>query len=47
MKKSRHNNVAKLLEIFESPKHLHMVMDYAAGGDLLQFVKKRKRLEEK
>ncbi len=47
LKKSRHNNVAKLLEIFESPKHLHMVMDYAAGGDLLQFVKKRKRLEEK
>jgi len=24
-----------LLEVFESPKHLLMVMEYAGGGDLL------------
>ena len=47
LKKSRHSNVTRLLEIFESPKHLHMVMEYAAGGDLLQFVEKKKRLDEK
>lgn len=36
----------RLLEVFESPKHLLMVMEYAGGGDLLQYVKKRRRLEE-
>jgi len=38
--------VIRLLEVFESPKHLLMVMEYAGGGDLLQYVKKRRRLEE-
>jgi len=47
MKKVRHSNVIRLLEVFESPKHLLMVMEYAGGGDLLQYVKKRKRLSEK
>jgi len=46
LKKVRHTNVIRLLEVFESPKHLLMVMEYAGGGDLLQYVKKRKRLEE-
>ena len=46
MKKVRHANVIRLLEVFESPKHLLMVMEYAGGGDLLQYVKKRRRLDE-
>ena len=46
LKKVRHQNVIRLLEVFESPKHLLMVMEYAGGGDLLQYVKKRRRLEE-
>ena len=46
LKKVRHNNVIRLLEVFESPNHLLMVMEYAGGGDLLQYVKKRRRLEE-
>jgi len=46
LKKVRHANVIRLLEVFESPKHLLMVMEYAGGGDLLQFVKKRRRLDE-
>lgn len=46
LQKVRHNNVIRLLEVFESSKHLLMVMEYAGGGDLLQYVKKRKRLEE-
>lgn len=35
LKKVRHSNVIRLLEVFESPKHLLMVMEYAGGGDLL------------
>jgi serine/threonine protein kinase len=46
LKKVRHANVIRLLEVFESPKHLLMVMEYAGGGDLLQYVKKRRRLDE-
>jgi serine/threonine protein kinase len=46
LKKVRHSNVIRLLEVFESPKHLLMVMEYAGGGDLLQYVKKRRRLDE-
>lgn len=42
----RHSNVIRLLEVFESSKHLLMVMEYAGGGDLLQYVKKKRRLEE-
>lgn len=46
LKKIRHSNIIRLLEVFESPKHFLMVMEYAGGGDLLQYVKERKRLEE-
>ena len=46
LKKARHSNIIRLLEVFESPKHFLMVMEYAKGGDLLQYVKKRRRLEE-
>ncbi len=46
LKKIRHSCVIRLLEVFESPKHFLMVMEFAGGGDLLQYVKKRKRLDE-
>lgn len=46
LKKIRHSNIIRLLEVFESPKHLLMVMEYAGGGDLLQYVKSRGRLKE-
>lgn len=35
LKKIRHSCVIRLLEVFESPKHFLMVMEYAGGGDLL------------
>ena len=35
LKKIKHSNIIRLLEVFESPKHLLMVMEYAGGGDLL------------
>ena len=46
LKKIRHSNIIRLLEVFESPKHFLMVMEYVGGGDLLQYVKQRKRLSE-
>jgi serine/threonine protein kinase len=35
LKKIRHFNIIRLYELFESEKHFLMVMEYAAGGDLL------------
>ena len=35
LKKIRHSNIIRLLEVFESPQHLFMVMEYAGKGDLL------------
>jgi len=46
LKKIRHSNVIRLLEVFESNKHLLMVMEYAGGGDLLKLIKRKGRLQE-
>jgi serine/threonine protein kinase len=46
LKKIRHSNIIRLLEVFESSKHLLMVMEYADGGDLLHFIKKVGRIAE-
>ncbi len=35
LQKIRHSNIIRLLEVFESPKHLLMVMEFAGSGDLL------------
>jgi len=46
LKNIKHSNVIRLLEVFESPKHLLIVMEYSGGGDLLKYIKKHGRLEE-
>jgi len=46
LKKIRHSNIIRLLEVFESPKHLLMVMEYSDGGDLLHFIKRVTKLTE-
>lgn len=46
LKKIWHSNIIRLLEVFESQKHLLMVMEYAGGGDLLKFLKERGPMKE-
>lgn len=46
LKKIKHKNVVKILEVFETSKHFIMVFEYLGGGDLLQFVKSKGRLTE-
>ena len=43
---NRHPNVVKLFETFETGRHILLVMELCAGGDLLNYVRKRKKLEE-
>jgi len=42
----RHQSVVKLYETFETSRHIMLVMELCAGGDLLNFVRKRKKLDE-
>jgi serine/threonine protein kinase len=46
LKKIRHENVIRLLEVFEGPKYILIVMEYVSAGDLLQKVKKEGRFPE-
>lgn len=46
LKKIKHSNVIRLLEVFESEKHMLIVMEYAGGGDLLRLIKRKGRLDE-
>ena len=40
LKKLRHNNITRLLEVFEAKNHLMIVMEYADSGDALALSKK-------
>ena len=46
MEDLRHPNIVKLYETFQSDNHELMFMELCAGGDLLQFIRKRRKLEE-
>lgn len=43
---TNHKNVVKLYDSFELKSHLCFVMELCAGGDLLSFVRRRKKLDE-
>ena len=42
----RHSSVVKLFETFETDKHYLFVLELCAGGDLLTYVRKRRKLNE-
>ena len=47
MKNLRHSYIVKLLDTFETQNYLLIIMENISGGDLLSFVKKRTKLNEK
>ena len=47
LKKIRHKNIIQLFDIMESKSNLYFVMEYCKGGELLDYIVKRKRLSEK
>lgn len=42
----RNDHVVKIYETIETKKHIIIVMELCAGGDLLNYVRKRRRLKE-
>jgi len=44
--KLRHNNVVKVYETIETEKHIVIVMELCAGGDLMSYIRQRRKLKE-
>jgi serine/threonine-protein kinase SRK2 len=42
----RHPHVVQFREVFLSPHHINIVMDFASGGSLFTYVQSRNRLRE-
>lgn len=47
LKMIRHPNLIQLYEIIETDKQLYLIMEMATGGELFNYIVKRKRLREK
>jgi 5'-AMP-activated protein kinase catalytic alpha subunit len=43
----RHHHLIQLYEIIETSKQLYLIMEYAEGGELFDYIVTRKRLKEK
>ena len=46
LKQSGHENVVRMYDTFETHKHICFVMELCQGGDLLSYVRKRRKLKE-
>lgn len=46
LKQIRHPSIIQLYETFESSKHILFVIELCGGGDLLNYVRKRRKLKE-
>jgi len=46
LKALRHPNIVKLFETLETQRHHLIVMELCPGGDLLNYVRKRRKLKE-
>jgi 5'-AMP-activated protein kinase, catalytic alpha subunit len=46
LKMIRHPNIIQLYEIIETPKQLYLIMEYASGGELFDFIVKNQRVKE-
>ncbi|EGR27300.1 protein kinase domain protein, partial [Ichthyophthirius multifiliis] len=47
LKMLRHPNIIQLYEIIETPKQLYLIMEYASGGELFDYIVANQRINEK
>ena len=43
----RHSNIIQLYEIIETPKQLYLIMEYASGGELFDYIVANTRVKER
>lgn len=46
LKVLRHPYIVQLYEIIETPKHLYLIMEYASGGELFEYIVSHQRVRE-
>ena len=46
LRRTRHANIVRLYESFETTQHIVFVMEVCGAGDLLTYVRKRRKLKE-
>lgn len=46
LRRTSHGNIVRLYESFETPQHIVFVMEVCGGGDLLTYVRRRRKLRE-
>lgn len=46
LRRTRHSNIVRLYESFETQQHIVFVMEVCGAGDLLTYVRKRRKLKE-
>jgi 5'-AMP-activated protein kinase catalytic alpha subunit len=46
LKLIRHPNIIQLYEIIETKKSLYLIMEFASGGELFNYIVKRSRVQE-
>ena len=46
LKRLRHRNIVNLYDTFDTNKHIIFVLELCSGGDLLNYVRKRRKLTE-
>lgn len=44
MKKMDHNNIVKLLDVYQTNNNMYIVTEYCRDGDLRSYIKKKKKL---
>lgn len=47
LKLLNHENIVRLLEVIDTPRHIYLVTEYVAGGELFNYVIRHKRLTER
>lgn len=47
MKQVSHVNFVKLIEIIENTERIYLIMEYAQGGELFDYIVSKERLNEK
>ena len=46
LKKINHPNIIQLYEIIETKNAIYMIMEYAAGGELFDYIVDKKKIPE-